>query len=63
VVTVTHGSPAHGFLFDTNVIIAAMAEDTTVTHRLAVLPAESIFVPVVVLGELFVGAFRSSQRE
>lgn len=50
-----------GFLFDTNVIIAAFRKEEGVTKRLAELPSDSLFVPVVALGELYFGALKSAR--
>lgn len=54
---------AQSYLFDTNVVIAALEQEETVTARLAEIPAESLFVPVIVLGELHFGALGSSRAE
>jgi len=52
---------ARSFLLDTNVLIDGWAGDTDIVQRLERLPAEAIFVPVVVLGELYFGARRSTR--
>lgn len=52
---------AGGFLFDTNIVIAAFGRDEGVAQRLEGLPADSIFIPSIVIGELFYGAYRSSR--
>ena len=44
-------------LLDTNIVIALLARDETVLRELG--NAESVFVPVIVLGELFYGAYAS----
>jgi len=45
------------FLLDTNIVIALFAEDTAVIDRIR--DAEGVFIPSVVLGELFFGAYKS----
>jgi len=45
------------FLLDTNIVIALFAEDTLVQKGLA--EAEKVFVPSIVLGELYYGACKS----
>jgi tRNA(fMet)-specific endonuclease VapC len=45
------------FLLDTNIVIALWANDTMVTSQLAV--AHEVFVPMIVLGELYYGAQKS----
>jgi tRNA(fMet)-specific endonuclease VapC len=47
------------YLLDTNVIIAIFAEEPAVLQRVAA--AEEVFVPVVVLGELYYGARKSAR--
>ena len=47
------------FLLDTNIVIAIFAKDSGVADHLA--QATEVFVPAVVLGELFYGAHKSSQ--
>jgi len=49
------------FLLDTNIIIALFAGDASVKKNLAV--ASKVFVPVIVLGELYYGARKSGQME
>ncbi len=49
------------FLLDTNVVIRLFAREATVTRR---FDADfRVFVPVVVLGELYYGAQKSTQVE
>lgn|SRR5215217_1469114 len=62
-VTVAHGASERSLLFDTSVIIPATANDESVVQRLADLPPEAMYVPAVAIGELFVGAFSSTQSE
>lgn len=47
------------FLLDTNIVIAIFAKDPGVANHLA--QATEVFVPAIVLGELFYGALKSSQ--
>lgn len=46
-------------LLDTNIVIALFAQDTLVQDRLAA--SEEVFVPSVVLGELYYGARKSGR--
>src|SRR5258708_5177858 len=48
-------------LLDTNIIIALFAKDTSVQQHLA--DAEEVFLPSIVLGELYYGALRSGNPE
>ncbi len=45
-------------LLDTNIVIALWANDASVTQQLASAP--EVFVPVIVLGELYYGARKSA---
>jgi len=47
------------FLLDTNIVIGIFAKDSGVVDHLA--QAAEVFVPSIVLGELFYGARKSSQ--
>ena len=49
------------YLLDTNIVIALFADESAVTDRLR--EAEEIFVPSIVLGELYYGARKSSRVE
>ena len=49
------------FLLDTNIVIAIFAEEPTVLAHLTT--AEDIFVPAIVLGELYYGARKSTRAE
>ena len=49
------------FLLDTNIVIAIFAKDSSVLDQLA--QAAEVFVPSIVLGELFYGAGKSSQAQ
>jgi tRNA(fMet)-specific endonuclease VapC len=49
------------FLLDTNIVIAILAKDLAVHERL--VQATSVFVPSIVLGELYYGARKSSRVE
>jgi tRNA(fMet)-specific endonuclease VapC len=46
------------YLLDTNIVIALWANDVTVTYQLA--DADEVFVPIMVLGELYYGAQKSA---
>src|ERR1043166_1258245 len=46
------------YLLDTNIVIAVFAEDTSVLERLA--QASEVFVLIIVFGELYYGARRST---
>ncbi len=46
------------FLLDTNIVIALFAKDSSVMEQLQ--DTESVFVPSIVLGELFFGAYKST---
>lgn len=49
------------FLLDTNIVIALFAEDSSVQKALT--DAEEVFLPSIVLGELYYGAFKSLRTE
>ncbi len=49
------------FLLDTNIVIALFANESPVIDRLR--EAEEVFVPSIVLGELYYGARKSSRVE
>ncbi len=49
------------FLLDTNIVIAIFANDASVISSLE--KTEEVFVPVIVLGELYYGAHKSSRAE
>lgn len=49
------------FLLDTNIIIAIFAGEESVAQEL--LEAEEVFVPSIVLGELYFGAGKSARAE
>lgn len=49
------------FLLDTNIVIAIFAEEPILLQRLA--EAEEVFVPTIVLGELYYGARKSTHAE
>jgi tRNA(fMet)-specific endonuclease VapC len=48
-------------LLDTNIVIALLAEDPAVLHYLQ--EVDEVFVPCIVLGELYFGAGKSSRVE
>lgn len=60
-VETTGSSFSQGFLFDINVIIAALREEESVTRRLAKLSSDSLFIPAIALGELYFGALKSAR--
>ncbi len=49
------------FLLDTNIVIALFAEEAAVKKRLA--EDIEVFVPSIVLGELYYGALKSTRVE
>lgn len=49
------------FLLDTNAVSAALLYRREVMDLL--IPAQSLYVPAVVLGELFHGAYKSARRD
>ena len=49
------------FLLDTNIVIAIFSDDKLVMQALE--PVEEVFVPVIVLGELYYGAKKSYNVE
>jgi tRNA(fMet)-specific endonuclease VapC len=49
------------FLLDTNTVIALFGNDISVKEYLA--QADEVFVPSIVLGELYYGAFKSSHTK
>ena len=49
------------FLLDTNIVIALFAQEAGVLKQLA--EAEEVFLPSVVLGELYYGARKSAKAE
>ncbi len=49
------------YLLDTNIVITLFAQERTVLDRLP--HADRVFVPSIVLGELFFGAFNSARAE
>jgi tRNA(fMet)-specific endonuclease VapC len=49
------------YLLDTNIVIAIFSNDTSVKDSLE--KAEEVFVPVIVLGELYYGAQKSSRTK
>jgi tRNA(fMet)-specific endonuclease VapC len=49
------------FLLDTNIVIALIAKDSSVERGLA--SAEKVYVPSLVLGELYFGARASAQKD
>ncbi len=49
------------FLLDTNIVIAIFANDASIKDSLE--KTEEVFVPIIVLGELYYGAHKSSNAE
>ena len=49
------------FLLDTNIVIALFSEDTSVQK--GIMEAEQVFLPSIVLGELYYGAGKSLRTE
>lgn len=49
------------FLLDTNIVIAIFAQDASVQRHLAA--ADEVFVPSIVLGEVYFGARKSARVE
>ena len=49
------------FLLDTNIVIAIFSNDNSVMEPLEM--AEEVFVPIIVLGELYYGAQKSNKVE
>lgn len=47
------------FLLDTNVVIAIQKKDRSITQRIT--PGMELYLPSIVLGELFLGAHRSDR--
>ena len=49
------------YLLDTNIVIALFAQDQSVIMRIT--HAESVLIPVIVLGELYFGACQSARSQ
>jgi tRNA(fMet)-specific endonuclease VapC len=49
------------FLLDTNIVIALFAQDSSVLQHVG--EADEVFVPAIVLGELYYGAQKSARIE
>lgn len=62
-VETVRGMPSESFLTDTNIVIASFKEEASVLEKLKNIPSELIFVPVIVLGELYYGARKSARIE
>lgn len=60
---VDEGPRRAGFLMDSNVVVAAFAEEQGLLQKLGRTPTEQIFVPAVVLGEMYFGALKSQRPE
>ncbi len=48
-----------GFLLDTSIVIGVLERDTSITGRID--PARPLFLPCIVMGELFYGAHNSGR--
>lgn len=62
-VETVEASSSQRFLFDTNTIIAALKEEGSITRKLADLPSDSLFLPVIAIGELYFGALKSASPD
>lgn len=51
------------YVLDTNTVIAALNGVPSVLSRLTAVPAGDVALPVVVLGELLYGAYRSRRKD
>jgi len=49
------------YLLDTNIVIALFADEAAI--RKALVAAEEVFVPSVVVGELYYGAWKSERQQ
>jgi len=49
------------YLLDTNIVIALFASEQSVVDNLRI--AQSVFIPSIVIGELYFGAYRSNRVE
>jgi tRNA(fMet)-specific endonuclease VapC len=52
----------NGYLLDTNIVIGLFANELSITEKIKSVSA-SIFIPSIVLGELFYGANQSTRKE
>jgi tRNA(fMet)-specific endonuclease VapC len=52
----------NGYLFDTNIVIGLFANELSITEKIKSVSAR-IFIPSIVLGELFYGANQSTRKE
>jgi tRNA(fMet)-specific endonuclease VapC len=48
------------YILDTNIVIALFANDSLVTKEIATV--DEIYLPAIVAGELFYGAFNSGKQ-
>ncbi|MEZ4847594.1 MAG: PIN domain-containing protein [Bacteroidia bacterium] len=48
------------FLLDTNIIIALFAQELSVLSKIA---SENVFIPSIVIGELYFGAEKSTRKK
>ena len=49
------------FLLDTNIVIALFAQDNNVIEQIR--RANEVYIPAIVLGELYYGAYNSSRKD
>lgn len=49
------------YLLDTNIVIALFAEEQAVLDKVS--QAATVFIPSIVIGELYYGAYNSSKKE
>lgn len=52
----------NGYLFDTNIVIGLFVNESSITEKLKSYSGH-IFIPSIVLGELFYGAQLSTRKE
>lgn len=52
----------NGYLFDSNIVIGLFANEAVITKKIASFSGR-IFIPSIVLGELFYGAYQSTRKE
>ena len=49
------------FLLDTNIVISLFSGDASISEKIAV--ASEIYLPAIVIGELYYGAYNSTKRQ
>jgi tRNA(fMet)-specific endonuclease VapC len=50
------------YLLDTNIVIALFTKESSITEKIRSFPG-NIFIPSIVIGELFYGAEKSTRKE